>query len=221
MKYLLSLFAWGFPFFFQTDLSFFEMNPNEFLAIPAIYQPIDARNPDTQLLDATVFHLSNQLRRKYHLTSLTFSPILYKIVSQHSEAMIEKNFYSHENPYSSQKRKLANRVFSQTNEFTQLAENLAENDIIYTKNNEFCYNEPSRRGGDFEFIDCDSGKPLPMQNYRELAQNIVNSWMESPPHRANLLNKNYKAMACSGRFSKKPFKTDNSPFIRITQNFGG
>lgn len=221
MKYLLTLFAWLFPYFFQNDFSAFEMNAKEFLATAAIQQPIDARNPDTQLLDATVFHLCNQLRQKYHLPPFAFSPVLYKIVSEHSEAMIERNFYSHENPYNSQKRKLANRVFSQTNEFTQLAENLAQNDIIHTKNDEFCYNEPNRRGGDYEFIDCDSGKSLQMQSYRELAQSIIDSWMESPPHKANLLNKNYKVMACSGRFSKKPFKNANSPFIRVTQNFGG
>jgi uncharacterized protein YkwD len=57
--------------------------------------------------------------------------------------------------------------------------------------------------------------------YLEYARLLVNGWMNSPPHRRNLLNPDYKYLGCSARFSKNPFKARQLPFARSTQNMGG
>lgn len=221
MKYLfLIFFCFNIPYF-QTESSLYEINSNDFLASKAVNEVIDARNPNYELLDAVLFHVSNLQRKKYHLPLFSYSPILYNVASEHSEAMIAMNFYSHENPYSKINRNLSNRILSKTRAYSQMAENIAEFDIIHSKDDMFCIIEPKKRGGDYQYYDCDTDKILPMQTYKELAMNIVNDWMASPGHRANLLNKNYKAMACSARICKNPYKSPNSPFARITQNFGG
>lgn len=221
MKYLFLIAICIESIFFQSDSSLYESNADAFLKSAIANQVIDARNPNYELLDAALFQASNLQRKKYRLPLFSYSPILHRIASEHSEAMISKNFYSHENPYSKNNRNLSKRVLSQTNEFSQMAENIAEFDIIQSKYDTFCIIEPKRKGGDFQYIDCDTEKVIPMQTYKELATNIVNEWMSSPGHRANLLNKNYKVMGCAIRLSKNPYKTENSPFSRITQNFGG
>ncbi len=221
MKYLFLIIIFFRSIISATDTSLYEMNAEAFLSSESANQVIDPRNPNVQLLDAALFHVSNLERKKYRLSPFSYSAVLHRIAIEHSEAMINNDFYSHENPYNSSKKTLAKRVLGQTKEFSQMAENIAEFDIISGNEEMFCIIEPKRKGGDFQFIDCDTGKTIPMQTYKELAINIVKEWMDSPGHRSNLLNKNYKSLGCSIRLSKKPFKTQNSPFSRITQNFGG
>ena len=221
MKYLFLILFCVVSASFQTESSLYEVNPNDFLSSAAVNQPIDARNPNEELLDATLFHISNLQRKKYHLPLFSHSSVLHQVASEHSEAMINKNFYSHEDPSSRSNRTFAKRIMNNTSEFSQMAENIAEFDIIQSKDDMFCLIEPKRKGGDFQYIDCKTEKTLTMQTYKELATNIVNEWMDSPGHRANLLNKNYKVMGCAIRLSKNPYKSQNSPFSRITQNFGG
>jgi hypothetical protein len=55
----------------------------------------------------------------------------------------------------------------------------------------------------------------------EFAKMVVGKWMDSPPHRKNILSEDYQCLNCLVRFSKNPYKDRKLPFARLTQNFGG
>jgi uncharacterized protein YkwD len=196
------------------------MTAANFIKLPEVNQPIDARKPNNALLDAALFHLTNEQRVKYHLSIFTYSYAIHKAAIEHSESMINRDFYSHDNPYSPANKTLPDRIFLQTWEFKEMAENIAQHDILGGNTNIYCFSIPAN-GQDYVFLNCDSKKPVPMFTYVELAWAVVNGWMNSPHHRDNILNPRLKAMACAGRLSKNPFKTQRSPFARLTQDFGG
>ena len=59
---------------------------------------------------------------------------------------------------------------------------------------------------------------LKSPTYWSLAQGLVNGWMKSKGHRANILNKNYEYLGCG---SKNYFNKDwiDSFYVKSTQNF--
>ena len=220
MKYLLFLL-------FLSNISlaqfkgYYEMSSAEFFNQPVVNQPIDAKNPNNSLLDAAIFHATNEQRLKYNLRAFSYNISLHKATTGHSEAMIEEDFYSHINSNSITNRNLQNRVENQTREFRAMGENIAQHDIIETgRNAKFCFQAP-KNNGDYFFVDCTTKKPIYMMTYAVLARSIVNGWMNSPHHRDNILNPQYTMMACAARLSKNPFREPKSPFARITQDLGG
>ena len=220
MKYLLFLLLLSHNILAQLK-GYYEMTSSEFMNQPIVNQAIDARNPNNSLIDATIFHVTNEQRLKNNLRIFTYNIPLYKATVFHSEAMIEDDFYSHVNPNSHTNAKMQNRIENQTDIFKAMGENIAQHDIIETgKNIRFCF-QPPKNNGDYLFVDCTTKKPLLMMTYAVLARSIVNGWMNSPHHRENILNPQYTYMACSARLSKNPFREAKSPFARITQDFGG
>jgi uncharacterized protein YkwD len=171
-------------------------------------------------LDAALFQLTNEQRTKFKLPIFFYSYALHKATNQHSDAMINQDFYNHENPYSPANRKMTDRIFLNTSEFKQMAENIAQHDILAGIDERYCFQIP-KNGEDYVYIDCETKKTLLIRTYADLARSVVNGWMNSPHHRENILNPNLKALACSGRISKNPFKTKRCPFSRLTQDFGG
>lgn len=101
-----------------------------------------------------------------------------------------------------------------------MAENIAQHDILGGDDDKYCFEIP-KRGQEFIFLNCDTKKIIPLRTYAELARSVVNGWMNSPHHRQNILDPKLKSMATSGRISKDAFKTQRSPFARLTQDFGG
>lgn len=220
MKYLLLILIIPNIIFAQKDSLLYKMSYADFMNLPEVNKPIDAKNPNNALIDAALFHSTNEQRGIHKLPKFIYSFSLHKATNGHSEAMINQDFYNHENPYSPANRKLTDRVFLYTWEFKEMAENIAQHDILGGNDNKYCF-QPPRNNQDYVFLDCETKKLLPMRTYRELANSVVTGWMNSLHHRENILNPRLKFLACSGRISKNPFRTNKSPFARLTQDFGG
>lgn len=221
MKYLLFLLLTTHQLLAQSPKEYYELSSSEFFKQSAVNQAIDAKNPNNSLLDAAIFQATNEQRLKYNLRIFVHYLPLYKATIIHSEEMIERDFYNHNNPYSHEIKTMQNRIENQTHEFRAMAENIAQHDIIETgKSTRFCF-QPPKNNGEYLFVDCQSKKPLSMMTYSVLARAIVNGWMNSPHHRENILNPTYTSMACAARLSKDPFRLAVSPYARITQDFGG
>ena len=219
MKYLL-FFVFYFEInSYETQKDFYEMSYQEFMSQDTVNQPIDVKNPNDSLLDATLFHATNEQRIKYNLPIFSYNSLVHKAAIGHSVDMIEQDFYNHVNPYT--QRKMEDRVTSYTIEFKRMAENIAQHDLIETGKTSFYCSLIPKNDNDFIFRDCNTKQPLLMMTYANFARNVVKSWMNSPHHRENILDIRYTAMACSARLSKNPFRTRFSPFSRITQDFGG
>ncbi len=220
MKYLFFILVIPHIIFAQRDSLLYKMSTIEFMKLPELNKQIDAKNPNNALLDAALFHITNEQRVVHNLPKFKYSYSLHKATNEHSEAMINQDFYSHENPFSPANRKMTDRIFLYTLEFKEMAENIAQHDILGGIDERYCFEIP-RNSQDYVYLNCETKKPVPMRTYAELARSVVEGWMNSPHHRENILNPKLKSLACSGRISKNPFKTKRSPFARLTQDFGG
>jgi len=220
MKFLFFILIIPKIIFDQQDSLFYKMSASDFMKLPEVNKPIDARNPNPALLDAALFHLTNVERIKFNLPVFIYSHQIHKAAIEHTESMIDRNFYGHENPNSPAHKTLSDRIFLQTMEFKEMAENIAQHDILGGTENIYCFKIP-KNGQDYIFLNCESKKPILTFTYAELAKSVVNGWMNSQHHRENILNPRLKSMACAGRFSNNPYKTQKSTYARLTQDFGG
>tara|TARA_B110000483_G_scaffold47502_1_gene59201 strand:- start:59 stop:661 length:603 start_codon:yes stop_codon:yes gene_type:complete len=59
---------------------------------------------------------------------------------------------------------------------------------------------------------------LKSPTYWSLAQGLVNGWMESKGHRANILNKNYEYLGCGSKYYFNKDWIDHF-YVKSTQNF--
>lgn len=181
---------------------------------------IDPFKPNHELLEKALLKASNDARRKMKLPEFEANNILMKMAAMHATDMIESDFYGHQNLKNSAKRKISDRVKYVANgeqPFNYLAENIAEFSLIEDRNN-ICY---GKQNGKIYYFDCENRKPIGIMTYRQLAVMVVNGWVNSPLHRENLFNKNYRYMGTGVRLSKNPFQKPEIPFARLVQNFGG
>ncbi|MFC0182318.1 Uncharacterized conserved protein YkwD, contains CAP (CSP/antigen 5/PR1) domain [Pseudarcicella hirudinis] len=197
----------------------YELNAVSFFKLQEVNSPIIPSNPDYELLDAAIFQATNEQRLKFGLNPFIFSASLYQASSGHSEDMIRQDFYGHDNPYTLSKKHFYDRVFLQKGEFAEMAENIAQQDFLNISGR-FCYT-PATAGRDFVFYNCDTGRIIPVLTYLELARTVVAGWMDSKPHRKNILNPKLQYIGCSGRLCRNPLKSALSHFGRFTQDFGG
>lgn len=182
---------------------------------------IDPFNPNYLLLNEGLFRAANEIREQNNLPLFLKNSQLQKTAESHAYLMISQNFYSHKNPNDSKLRNLVDRVKYTGNgkmDFNSLAENIANYDILSTESM-FCLKKGSN--GLYTYYDCKTKKRIPLYTYKDLARSVMQGWMRSPSHRENLLDRNYKYLGTAARLSENPYSTQNPPFARIVQNFGG
>ncbi len=198
--------------------NYYQLTWREFYALPQSQKPLDLRNPDYELLDAAFFHATNEAREKEKKTPFQYAVILHKASTEHSVSMIAKNYYAHEDPTDSKKRLPGQRIRLAGGNYQATAENIAQFETIAT-DGQYCPRK--QRNGEYLYFKCDTDQPYPAHSAVSYAKKVVKGWMNSPGHRRNILNTDYQFMACAARMVKTPYKSENTPFARITQNFGG
>jgi uncharacterized protein YkwD len=132
--------------------------------------------------------------------------------------MIEGNFIDHFNHKNAKKKDPELRVKLETQQFNTLAENIAQVDLLDHSSLKYCFDLP--KNGLYTFIDCDSKKSIKIHTYWTLAKKLVLQWMNSPGHKANIINPNLTHLGCGATLSKNPFKSSTPPNCIATQNFG-
>lgn len=189
--------------------------PTKFRSFPPANSRIDFTKIDYTLLNAAVFFETNRRRAEMELPVLLYSPALEKAATEHSQDMVELDFYSHTSPVSGRenpKTRMGNYDIS--NAFT--AENINIGFGIAYEGGRPVYTPVQNKGKYFSY-DLD-GVPLPPQTYNSLARSVVDSWMNSVGHRKNILNTNLKYMGIgSAHYRDKKFY-DMDKF-KFTQNF--
>jgi len=114
----------------------------------------------------------------------------------HARDMVRLNFFSHTNPHEPTKRTLSQRLAMYGVQQGYRAENISEMfGIRYVQGNSLV--PPDTTGG--EFRDFETGKPIPKHTYFSFARALLNGWMDSPGHRANILNNQLIYMGCGAR----------------------
>ena len=189
-----------------------------FMQLPELQRKVDSRFHDFDLLDAAIFWATNTEREKHGLKPLEYHHKLRQMANLHSCQMRLHRFFSHENPHETRYKTLTDRLESAKDDgfkgFTTFGENIAYSPTLKglgtftmrTENNTLRYFDVN-------------GNQLFICTCREFAQSVVNGWMHSPGHRANILDADYEFMACgsAGMLQKDTYL----PYYYLTQNFGG
>jgi uncharacterized protein YkwD len=202
----------------NTIPAYYQLTDEAFFAQPASCQLISLANPDTLLLDAALFHATNEARHHAGLPPLQYDLALYLAASSHAESMIKRKYYSHENLYSLADLTAAKRIRQRTDRFNWTAENIGQYQTIDTP--EWFGVRRNARTGRYEYLDSETKQLYQPYSYADFARYAVRQWLASPHHRANLLNTAYSHVGCAGRLSPNPYVELHAPFGRLVQNFG-
>lgn len=193
----------------QTD--YYRLSPEEFWHLDSVNQIIDPNNFNRPLLEAALFHASNDIRKKKGKASLSYNPILHKAARHQSELMAQAQKLSHQWRSPRESSDLPKRVALFSGSFNNLGENvariylfdIAEDEAYFIKGDRAFYSE---------------GLEVKNKTYRKLAQECIAAWMNSKGHRRNLLAP-FQELGTGASFwvnNKKGLNFD----IYLSQNFG-
>jgi uncharacterized protein YkwD len=206
--------------FFTLSLTTFAQNYyqttwRDFAKSPAANQIINVYSPDYQLLNAAIFHATNEMREQYRLSQFQYAEPLFKASEGHAQTLIKTGKLSH---FGTNGSKPHERIMFFSNDFMAYAENLAQYPLLDSPNS-FCLEKNQK--GEFVYFDCKTKKPYQIYTYWNYARLAVKGWMDSEGHRRNILDKEMQYLACATKISQNPFKTQNPPYAMLVQNFGG
>ena len=171
--------------------SYAYMEKDEFLEDISFQSNIDLAQINPQLIEAGVFHLTNENRLKKNKNALTYNEALSFAAYTHSEQMQTFRFFDHVNKRNKSLSSLEKRAeYAAYRNYQSLAENIF-----------------------YGYIDARNPG-----TYEELCSFIVKSFIASKGHRDNLLAKDLKEMGCGIYFETK--LKDGYWYFYFTQDFG-
>jgi uncharacterized protein YkwD len=193
---------------------------NTFSDIAGLQHKITKLFVDVGLLNAAIFWFTNIERKKFNLKQFQFHSKLRQTAILHSEQMKSYNFFDHENAFDARYKTLTDRINSVKDSGFQglmsWGENIADYPVIKA-NQSFTV---ENRNGVTHFFSTD-GKENFSYSYYDFAKIVVEGWMNSPGHRANILNPDFTYLGCGCAKYEKPGNGYSMLYFKLTQNFGG
>jgi uncharacterized protein YkwD len=165
-----------------------------FRLLPAANQTIFIRDLDFDLLDAAVFHETNYRRQQAGLRALAYSEKAREAARIQARAMSRGQFVEHTNPNPGLKTS-ADRAYAVGLHPRFLGENVASAFGRRYKSGQGFYTREQNGQKIYSFQP--NGPPIGMHTYLTFAQALLDEWMESPPHRANILHKSPEYLGCA------------------------
>ncbi len=167
------------------------MDAGGFAKLKKLDEPIDFSDIDRDLLAAAVFHETNRRRAGHELPPLRFMPRLREAARIQSRDMRKRNEVSHRGSEPSI-RSLDDRLEKVGLSGRFRAENVAMVfGIRYEAGPEVYTRE---EGGRTVFSRQPGGPAIEPHSYRSLAKHLLDSWMDSPGHRRNILRSEASAL---------------------------
>jgi uncharacterized protein YkwD len=198
-----------------SDLLYKKYSCKEFRSFAPANRVIDFDHIDYPLLNAAIFFATNCARIKHGRPPFLHSKALEKAAFLHSKGMVEGGFFSHEDPYRPDRRSPFQRMASVGVVTGYRAENIATDFGIRYESGAPVV--PPRNGED-DFRDPRTGRPIPAHTYNSLAEALVEDWMGSARHRANILNPDLKYLG-SGAFHFRDRDFYGMDTFKVTQDF--
>jgi uncharacterized protein YkwD len=180
---------------------FTNYNWQSFRQLPQARQRLDPGHYDLLLLDMAVFHETNRRRQQNALAPLLFDSRVRQLAQLQSRAMAEQEFVGHENPAEPEKKTLEDRVHVIGLNPSFVAENVASAFGRQYKSGQKYYIR--EENGQKIYSYTPKGPNIPMHTYISFAEALVDSWMNSPGHRKNILHPLPKYLGCSCEPGKK------------------
>jgi len=165
----------------------YSLSYDDFLTIKKLNEQIDFSSINYPLLQASIFYETNQQREKAGVAPLMFHQSLEVAAFDHAQDMKAYEFFSHTSVVSG-KESVRDRALLAGFSWSMLGENIAKSFGLDYQAGTPVYS-PNHNGGYFSYEY--RGEPIIPHTYLSFAKAIVNQWMNSPGHRANILNVNY------------------------------
>jgi len=159
-------------------------NPDEFRSDPAVGAEIDFDDIDYDLLAAAVFHETNRRRAEHNLPALEYKRELREASRIQARGMKHEQGISHEHP-KEDKQTVEDRLEHVGLNPRFFSENVAMVFGIRYESGEPFYIR--REDGRRILSDEPGGPPIPPHTYQSFAEGLLESWMDSPGHRRNIL----------------------------------
>jgi uncharacterized protein YkwD len=194
---------------------YIEDSSSSFMSKEELLDTVKAKTINLDLLNATIFHLTNIERNELNLPILKFGSQLYESSQLHSNKMIQLDFFSHTNKFEKQWKEPKDRILHFENKYNSLGENILENNLLNYKGTTLNYRIEEQENGEIRYVN-NKGLQINYSTYLQLAERLVQQWMDSKPHKKNILSKSYSLLGCACAIN--PAKTPI--MIRCTQNFG-
>lgn len=174
-----------------------EIPPEEFARLPELQAPIDYDRFDQPLMVAAIFHESNRVRRQMGLVPFTHLAKLDEAADLKAAIGVMQGELSHQNPIPLTATP-ADRVRAVGLSFREVAENIARLGILDLPAGTSQVGVRKREGRD-EYYQLDTLRTVGPRTYGGFAAAVVQAWMNSPPHRANLVNPGFQSLGCGAR----------------------
>jgi len=196
---------------------YYSTNSREFFEKGYADDTARLENLNIELLQAAIFHSTNLERSKKR--QFKYGKNLEKGASFHSYEMLNKVFFSHVNRKNKKYKTPSHRAEKFNADYITVGENILEEIALDYKDNSLYDSELIK--GVYVFSHHNNGKKIRELTYKELAEKMVSSWMHSPGHKANIMEKSYTYLGVGIALKENPYGTDDLPTIFATQLFGG
>ncbi len=154
-------------------------------------QKIDPKGVDLALIHISVWQAANEARRKKGADDLVYNEPLYLASMDHACHMAYQNFFSHTDKKNKGYKTLMDRVDNRGFNGQRVSENIAKN-----------------------YIDVQSPG-----TYREFGDDLIKLWLNSPGHKAILLDKELELSGIAICFEKDVAKGGYQYYLAV-QDFG-
>lgn len=197
----------------KAQINYYNYTTKNFRKQAIFEETIDTANPDLARLNAVLFYLTNEIRKKKRLAEVTYHPKLEAAATIHSKSMVAYNFFSHINKHSKELHDPNARARFVGIANPYLAENIIETFVLEYNAGDKVY--PGKKG---EFRYAPDEDPIKPRTYIKLGEVILKAWMNSPDHRENILSKKAVQLGCGTAFYVKN-DFNGMPAVIATQNF--
>jgi uncharacterized protein YkwD len=176
--------------------------PEEFARRPEVQARVVFDNFDQALMSAAIFHETNRVRQRLGLKSFMHVPKLDEAADRKASIGILQNELTHDNPLPNTATP-ADRVRSVGLRYRQVAENIARLGLLDLSPG-VTQVGVRPRGGRTEFYRLDTKQTVQLHTYESFAEVVVASWMNSPGHRAHIVNPELTSLGCAARPCRSP-----------------
>lgn len=190
-----------------------QYNLNTFRSFDPFHDTIDIKNFDHRLANAAVFYVTNEIRKKKKLLYIAYNKNLEVAAYFHSKSMATKLFFNHINRKDSKRKTPNDRAEMAGIENPYAAENIVEGFVL-----DYIANKNAYPRGKGQFSYKPEGNLIPVLTYINLAELLLDAWMHSPPHKANIVSKNNLQLGC-GVALYIDHKFNDMPMVKATQLF--
>ena len=178
----------------------------------AFDMPVPLGKMRAPLLAEAVKIETNTARAAHGLPPLALDGHLSRAATLHTDRMVADSFFAHQDPYRSDLRTPTDRARAVGIVNPNIAENIITEMAMEYESGESVYAIDPRAG---LFSRSPNGSPLPRHTYRSIAKSMVDRWMDSPGHRANILAPGAIQMGIGSTF----YTANGFPSFVVAQEF--